>query len=163
MIIVIVAEREEKIEDERREKRAERENEKENEKKGREKERERKREREKEREKGRGRERGREKEREREGLPVCKFKTSPCVQAKRLRVYWQNARMLNTCARFAGSHGGVLLVHTETFRTYTRGVFRVPSRATQRHHTHHTAHHTHTQHIHHTHECLDMSTAVNRP
>ena len=38
---------------------------------------------------------------------VCRFKTS--------RVYRQNARMLKTCARFAGTHGGVLKVHTETF------------------------------------------------
>ena len=35
------------------------------------------------------------------------------------RVYWQNACMLNTCARFAGTHGGVLNRHTETFWTYT--------------------------------------------
>ena len=47
----------------------------------------------------------------------------PCVGSKRFRVYVQkrlhvnrqNARMLNTCARGAGTHGGVLDVHTETF------------------------------------------------
>ena len=53
--------------------------------------------------------------------PVCRFKTSPCVRSKRLRVYRQNARMLNRCARFAGTHPrrlecthvGVLDGHTE--------------------------------------------------
>ena len=29
--------------------------------------------------------------------------------------------MCSTCARFAGTHGSVLNVHTETFSTYTRG------------------------------------------
>ena len=48
-------------------------------------------------------------------LPVCRFKTSPCAGSKRIRVYRQNARMLNTFARFARSHGGVLNLHTETF------------------------------------------------
>ena len=47
--------------------------------------------------------------------PVCRFKTSPCVGSKRLRVYRQNARMCSTCARFASTHGGVLNLHTETF------------------------------------------------
>ena len=45
--------------------------------------------------------------------PVCRFQTPPCVRSKRFRVYQQNARMLNTCARFASTHGGVLNVHTE--------------------------------------------------
>ena len=67
-----------------------------------------------EREKYEGSERkkkGREKERRRgereRGLP--------CVGSKRLRVYRQNARMCSTCARFAGTTGGVLNPHTETF------------------------------------------------
>ena len=30
-----------------------------------------------------------------ENLPVCRFKTSPCVGSKRFRVCWQNARMLS--------------------------------------------------------------------
>ena len=82
-----------------------------------------------------GREKERREERKREKrtpphtpslLSVCRFKTSPCVGSKRFRVYWQNARMLNTCGR--------LLVHTEAFWTYTRFFFRVPSRATHRQH-----------------------------
>ena len=48
-------------------------------------------------------------------LPVCRFKTSPCVGSKRIRVYRQNASMLNTCARFAGIHACILNIHTETF------------------------------------------------
>ena len=48
-------------------------------------------------------------------LPVCRLKTSPCAGSKRLRVYPQNDRMCSTCARFAGTHGGVLNLHTETF------------------------------------------------
>ena len=48
---------------------------------------------------------------------VCRLQTSPCVGSKRIRVYWQNARMLNTCARFANTHGSVLNVHTELFLT----------------------------------------------
>ena len=52
--------------------------------------------------------------------PVCRFNKSPCVGSKRIRVYRQNARMLNTCARFAGihgcvfepAHGDVLSIHT---------------------------------------------------
>ena len=39
--------------------------------------------------------------------PVCMLKTSLYVGSKRLRVYRQNARMLKTCARFTGIHGGV--------------------------------------------------------
>ena len=50
-----------------------------------------------------------------ENTSECRFKTSPCVGSKRIRVYRQNARMLNTCARFAGIHGCVLNLHTETF------------------------------------------------
>ena len=52
--------------------------------------------------------------------PVCRYKTSPCVGSKRIRVYRQNARMCSTCARFASTHGSVLNVHTETFLTNTR-------------------------------------------
>ena len=52
-------------------------------------------------------------------------------------------------ARFAGSHGSVLNVHTEAFGTYTRFFFRVPSRATRRHHRHQTPG-THTTHPHNT-------------
>ena len=52
---------------------------------------------------------------------MCRFKTSPCEGSKRLLVYRQNARMSSTCARSAGTHGGVLNLHTETFGTYTRG------------------------------------------
>ena len=44
---------------------------------------------------------------------VCRFKTSPCAGSKRIHVYQQNARMLNTCARFAGTHGGVSNQHME--------------------------------------------------
>ena len=54
------------------------------EKEGREDKREESREREREKER---RKKGREKEREREEPPVCRFKTSPCVGSKRLRVY----------------------------------------------------------------------------
>ena len=50
-----------------------------------------------------------------ETSPVCRFQTPPCVRSKRFSVCRQNARMLNTCARFVGTHGGVLNVHTETF------------------------------------------------
>ena len=46
---------------------------------------------------------------------VCRFKTPPCVRSRRLRVYPENARMFNTCARFPGTHGGVLNAHTEAF------------------------------------------------
>ena len=54
---------------------------------------------------------------------------TPCEGSKRLRVllqqrfcvYRQNARMCSTCARFAGTHGSVLNLHTEPFGTYTRG------------------------------------------
>ena len=55
--------------------------------------------------------------------PVCRFKTSPCVGSKRIRVCRQNARMLNTCARFAGTHGGVLNLHTEGFSLSSPSLF----------------------------------------
>ena len=102
-----------------------------------------------------GREKERREERERREPPpthhppslltVCRLKTSLCVGSKRIRVYRQNARFCSTCGRFAGTRGCVLNPHTETFLTYTRGVFRVPSRATHTQHTHHTyyAHHAH--------------------
>ena len=81
---------------------------------------------------------------------VCRLKTSPCVRSKRFRVYWQNARMLNTCGRFAGTHGCVLNLHTETFLTYTR-VFSAFQAAlhtthTTQHTTPHTTHNAHTTH-----------------
>ena len=44
--------------------------------------------------------------------PVCRFKKSPCVGSKGLRVYRQNARMCSTCARLARTHGGLLNLHT---------------------------------------------------
>ena len=50
-----------------------------------------------------------------ENPPCVGFQTSPCVRSKRLRVYRKHARMCSTCARFSGTHGGVLNVHTETF------------------------------------------------
>ena len=39
---------------------------------------------------------------------------NPCVRSKRLRMYRQNARMLNTCALFAGKDRGLLNLHTGT-------------------------------------------------
>ena len=54
-----------------------------------------------------------------ENHPLCRFKTPPCVGSKRIRVYRQNARMLNTRAfcrytrmRFEPTHGDVLNLHT---------------------------------------------------
>ena len=47
-------------------------------------------------------------------LPVCMLKTSPCVGSKRIRACRQNARICSTCAPFAGTHGCVLNLHTET-------------------------------------------------
>ena len=45
---------------------------------------------------------------------VCVWRGKhPNVGSKRLRVQVQNARMLNTCARFAGAHGGFSNLHTE--------------------------------------------------
>ena len=41
-------------------------------------------------------------------VPVCTFKTSPCVRAPRAHV--------STCARGAGIHGDVLDGHTEEGR-----------------------------------------------
>ena len=53
------------------------------------------------------------------GVCVCgaawHAENAPCVGSERFRVYWQNARMCSTCARFASTHGSVLNVHTETF------------------------------------------------
>ena len=75
MIIVIVAEREDKREE------ADKENEKST----------------KEENEGREKEEGtrerKEERRERERGSLCRFKTSPCVGSERLRVYGQNARM----------------------------------------------------------------------
>ena len=39
--------------------------------------------------------------------PVLRFSTPPCVHSNRLRMYRQNAIMLNTCGRFASTHGGL--------------------------------------------------------
>ena len=73
---------------------------------------------------------------------MLRFSTPPCVHSKRLRVYQQNARMLNTCGRLAGTHGGVLNARTEP---------QYGSGGSAHHHTHHThtTHHTtHTTHHH---------------
>ena len=45
---------------------------------------------------------------------VCRFKTSPCVPAT-------TPACVKTCGRGAGTHGGVLNLHTEVFWTDTRG------------------------------------------
>ena len=50
-----------------------------------------------------------------ENHPCVGSKTSPCVRSKRFSVYRQHARMCSTCGRFAGTHGSVLTVHTDTF------------------------------------------------
>ena len=92
-----------------------------------------------------------EKRRGDENPPVCTFKTPPCVRSGRLRVYRQQARMSWTFGPVAGTHGDVLTVHTEAFRTYTQGGF--PRAKLHQHHmythrktTHHTPHrHTHTR------------------
>ena len=47
-------------------------------------------------------------------VSVCRFKSRPSVPAKRAHVF-------NTCVWFAGTHGSVSNVRTETFGTYTRG------------------------------------------
>ena len=143
MIIFIVAEREEK-----REKRANEEND------GREKE--------------EGREKERRDERERREppfpslLPVCRFKTSPCVPGKRPHVLNMRAFSRYTRRRPERTHGGVLNLHTE-------GFFRMPSRttphkATQHHTTHYqqnTQHHNTTytpQHTSHAHNRVNTHT-----
>ena len=49
----------------------------------------------------------------RKKLTVFMSSSPPCVHSKCLRVYWQDARMLNTSGRFAGAHEGILKLHTE--------------------------------------------------
>ena len=114
----------------RREKRRERERERERRKRTTE---ERKKKERREREKGRER---RDEREIRDPLPslllVCRFKTLPCVPAKRAHVFNMRALCQYTRRRFERTHGGILNLHT--------GVFRVPSRAT--HTTHTTTHHT---------------------
>ena len=44
---------------------------------------------------------------------VLMSSTPPCVHSRRLRLYRHDACMLNTCGRFAGTHGGVLKLHTK--------------------------------------------------
>ena len=107
VIIVIVAEREERRE-ERRERRKRREERRE------ERRRETRRDGDEKRQKERQTEGQTEHERREGGKPsVCRFKTLPCVRSGRLRVYPANARMFNTCGRFPGSHGGGLNARTE--------------------------------------------------
>ena len=84
-------------------------------------------------------------EREREGsrvqvpnVSVCWFKRSPCVRAKRACVEHMRAFCRYTRKRFACTHGDVWNLHT--------GGFRMPSRATHRHHRHQTPHRTHVTH-----------------
>ena len=43
---------------------------------------------------------------------LARGKNPPCVGSKRIGVYRQNARMLNTSACFANTHGDVLNLHT---------------------------------------------------
>ena len=98
-------------------------------------------------------------------LPVCPFKTCPCVCSKRPRVYRHHAHtLLNMCAccrhtrgRFECTHGGVLSLHTgfsachTTTNTDTHQHTPTPQQHTTQHNTHkqptpstHT--HTHTKH-----------------
>ena len=98
---------------------------------------------------------------------MCRFKTSPCVGSKRFRVYRQNACMCSTCARFAGTHGSVLNLHTETFRTYTRefsACQAAPHTPQTQPNTHHTHQHTptHTQRTHHIHQHTHQHTPKHK-
>ena len=89
-------------------------------------------------------------------VSVCRFKTLPCVPAKRAHVEHMRAFCLYTRKRFEPTHGDVWNLHTGG------GVFRVPSRATHtdttdttdtttHHNTHHNTQHTthNTQHTTH--------------
>ena len=134
--------------------------------------RERKRETREERKRETREEKGRERTRERERrdppppflppslLPVCRFKTLPCVGSKRFRVWVQNARMFKTCARFEPTHGSVLNLHTRDFQRathhhtttahHTAHTPRAPRTPHARHTTQDTTHDTtHTKHKHH--------------
>ena len=73
-------------------------------------------------------------------VSVCRFKTPPCVDSKRLRVFRQNARVScdtfvcwHTQRRFESTHGG-----------FQRATPHTPSHHT--HTTHATTHATHTTH-----------------
>ena len=50
-----------------------------------------------------------------EGERVYASNAPPCVRSKRFRVYRQQAHMFHTCGLGAGTHAGVLNVHTEAF------------------------------------------------
>ena len=67
-----------------------------------------------------------------QNVSVCRFKTLPCVPAKRAHVFNMRTFCRHTRKRFEPTHGDILNLHT--------GFFRVPSRAT--HATHTTTHHT---------------------
>ena len=86
----------------------------------------------------------------------------PCVRSKRPRVYVQNVPVctgtartcVSTCARFAGTHGDVLNVHTEAFWNPHTGFFHVFFFQRAATHTN-TQTHTHTQtHKHQTHTTI---------
>ena len=77
-------------------------------------------------------------------LPVCPFKTSPCVDSKRPRVYRHHAHMLKHMDAWCW-HGNVLNVHTEAFLnpyTFFPHFFSVQQ------HTQNTHKHTHTHQTH---------------
>ena len=83
----------------------------------------------------------------------------PCVRPKNLRVQIQNVPVCtdttpacgNTCARGAGTHGGVLNLHTEVFAA-CQAAPHTPKHTQHTHRTHtaHTPHTTHTNTQQHT-------------
>ena len=81
-------------------------------------------------------------------------KRPPCAGSKRLRVYQQNARMCSTCERFAGTHAGVLNLHTEGFPA-------CQAAHTTHTHTHTTPHNKHN--IHHAHTPLTLKHKMRIP
>ena len=78
-------------------------------------------------------------------LPVCRFKTSPCVPAKRAHVEHMRAFCRHTRKRFEPTHGDVLFLHT-------KGLSACQAAPHTPHTTHTTKHHnTKTQNAHPTH------------
>ena len=96
-----------------------------------------------------------------QNVPVCTFKTSPCVRSKRPRVYVQNVPVCtlktSPCVpaprTHVVTHGNVLNGHTDAFLNPHTGFSRffiVPQHTNthhdhQQHHDHNDTHHT-TQH-----------------
>ena len=82
-----------------------------------------------------------------QNVSVCRFKTAPCMPAKRAHVFNMRAFCRYTRRRLERKHGDVFSIHTGGFSA-CQAAPQTPHTAHHRHHTHHAHRAPHIAHQH---------------